>query len=88
MRDILDWRLIEGASVTRSGVTATPLTRLAALRWRGGALVWARPAGVIVQRGSSRRQVSIVDLTRLLQLAIVGVGATWLVARVARQRGE
>jgi hypothetical protein len=88
MRDMLHWRLIESPSVTECGVTATPLTRLAALRWPGGTLLWARPAGVIIQQGSSRRQVSILDLTRLFQLVILGVGASWLVARAARQRRE
>ncbi len=89
-RDFFQWRLVEGASCTRDGTTVTPLVRILAVRWPvrwpGGGLWRARPAGVIVQRDSSRRRIPLVDVTSELQLCIVVVGIL-LVARLARRRG-
>ncbi|MBF6590458.1 MAG: hypothetical protein IVW57_07985 [Ktedonobacterales bacterium] len=86
MRESIRWRLETGKSVTRDGTTVTPLTRVMLLRWPGGALVRLRPAAVLVQRGGGRRQVPVVDVTRVAQLAIIGVGIGIGVARLARHR--
>ena len=85
-REIITWRLEEGASTTRDGTTVTPLARILAIRWPGGGLLRAWPAGVIVQHDGSRRRVPIVDITRALRLGILGIGIWWLIAHSVRQR--
>jgi hypothetical protein len=84
-RKIVEWRLVEGASYTRDGTTVTPVARILAVRWPGGGFWRARPAGLIVQRNSSRRRLPLLDMTSALQVCIVAVGML-LLARVARRR--
>jgi hypothetical protein len=39
-RKFLDWRLVEGASCSRDGITITPLARILTVRWPGGGIHW------------------------------------------------
>ena len=85
MGQAVRWHLVPGASVTRDGMTITPLARQLTLRWPGGGIWWARPVGVIVRRDSTRRRVPLLDVTAALQLSIVILGALML-ARTGRRR--
>jgi hypothetical protein len=59
--------------VTVHGVTVTPRSRALVVRWPKGGLVWNRPTAVLVEHEGQLRRVPIVDVTRVLQVGLVGV---------------
>ena len=68
------------APVTVGGVTVTPLARALVVRWPGGGLVWNRPAAVLVEREGRVRRIPIVDVTRLVQAGLLGLGLALAIA--------
>ena len=60
-------------SVALLGVTVTPRSRALTIRLPNGGLVWNRPTAVVVERGGQKRQIRIVDVTRILQLGLLGL---------------
>lgn len=71
---------------TRSGqpfktgsLTVTPRSRALVVRWPFGGWVWNRPVSVTFQEGEQVRRISIIDLTRLVQLGLLGLAAIFFV---------
>jgi hypothetical protein len=70
------WALAASAApVTVGDVTVTPRARALVVRLPQGGFVWNRPTAVTVQRAGAVRQIPVVDVTRLLQLALLGLAA-------------
>lgn len=78
-------RTIEAPPITRGDTTITPLMQVILFRirlpiykqWAGYYQWWGwkRPAGVIIQAGNHPPQrIPIIDLTRVLQIGILGFG--------------
>ena len=53
--------------------TVTPHTKAIMLKFPSGALVWNRPIAVEVYDGQNRQRLSIPDITRTVQLALIGL---------------
>jgi len=60
--------------VTVGDVTVTPRARALVVRLRWGGLVWNRPTAVTVERAGQVRRIPVVDVTRILQLGVLGLG--------------
>ena len=58
--------------VTVGGVTVTPMAWTLVVRAPWGALVWNRPAAVLVERDGQVRRIPIVDVTRFAQAGLIG----------------
>ena len=71
------------ASVTLGDVTVTPRARALVVRLPQGGFVWNRPTALTVQQAGAVRHLPVVDLTRLLQLALLALAAA-IAAAVAR----
>jgi hypothetical protein len=69
------------APVTVGDVTVTPRARALVVRLPQGGLVWNRPTTVTVERAGAKRRVPVVDVTRILQLALVALAAAITAAR-------
>jgi hypothetical protein len=70
------------APVTVGEVTVTPRARALVVRLPQGGFVWNRPTAVTVQRAGAVKHLRVVDVTRLLQLALLAlVAAITAVAR-------
>jgi hypothetical protein len=67
--------------VTVDDVTVTPRARALVVRLPQGGLVWNRPTAVTVERAGAKRRVPVVDVTRILQLALVALAAAITAAR-------
>jgi hypothetical protein len=72
--DRFKWQTVSGASVTVGDVVATPQSQALAVRWPHGGWVWNRPAAVLVARGEERERIPIVDVTRVAQVGLYGLG--------------
>lgn len=70
----IEWQTQKGRPLSAGDLTVTPESRALVLRWPGGGLVWNRPVAVLLQRGDQVERRPIVDVTRLAQWAIGGVG--------------
>ncbi len=72
--DIIKWQTVSGEAVTVGDVTVVPQSQALMLRWgRYGGLVWNRPAGILVERGGQTERIPIVDVTRAVQLGLLGL---------------
>jgi hypothetical protein len=67
--------------VTFGDVTVTPRARAVVVRLPQRGFVWNRPTAVTVERAGAVRRVPAVDVTRLLQLALLALAAVIAAAR-------
>jgi len=71
---LLNRQTLLGKGITAGDITLTPQAQVLTLRWPGGGWVWNRPVAVLVERGGSVERVPIVDVTRLVQIGLYGLG--------------
>jgi hypothetical protein len=71
---LFQWRTVTGEAVTAGGRTIRPQSRALTVRWPGGGFVWNRPVALLVQQGEDSERIPIVDLTRMTQWGLAGVG--------------
>jgi hypothetical protein len=64
---------VTGSPVRVGDITVTPQSRALIVRLRFGGLVWRRPTAVLVERAGQTSRIPIVDVTRVVQLAPLGV---------------
>jgi len=73
LNELIQWQTVSGEAVTVGDVTVRPQSQALTLRWgRYGGLVWNRPAAILVERGDQTERIPIVDLTRAVQLGLLG----------------
>jgi hypothetical protein len=75
------------APVTVGEVTVTPRARALLVRLPWGGFVWNRPTAVMVERGGQVRRIPVVDVTRILQLGLLGLGVAIAVAIPSTSHG-
>lgn len=76
MRSVMDRLGAREASaepVTVDDVTVTPRSRALVVRVPGGGFVWNRPTAVLVEQDGQVRRIPIVDVTRILQVGLLGL---------------
>jgi len=74
LKDVVQWQTISGEEVTVGDVTLTPQSQALILRLPNGGLVWNRPVAVLVKRNGQTERVPVVDVTRVAQLTLLGLG--------------
>jgi hypothetical protein len=90
MGNTLEFETISGPTHVAGGVRVTPEAQVFRVRLPFGGLVWSRPSGVVIEREGRLERRPILDVTRLIQVALwvsvlaVGV-ATW---RASNKREE
>jgi hypothetical protein len=72
--DLVQWHKASGQSVVVHDLTLTPQSQVLIVRFPWGAWVWQRPTSIQVEQNGRVEQLPIVDLTRLIQLGLVGLG--------------
>ncbi|HET7089485.1 MAG TPA: hypothetical protein VFL17_12625 [Anaerolineae bacterium] len=63
---------VSGSPVQAGDITVTPQSRALIVRLPFGGLVWRRPTAVLVERAGQMSRIPIVDVTRVVQLALLG----------------
>jgi hypothetical protein len=74
LKEILQWQTLSGDRVTVGDVSLTPQSQALTIRWPRGGLVWNRPVAVLVERDGQTERIPIVDVTRMAQLELLGLG--------------
>ena len=72
--DLVQWHKASGQPVVVHDLTLTPQSQVLIVRFPQGAWVWQRPTAMQVERNGRVERLPIVDLTRLLQIGLVGLG--------------
>jgi hypothetical protein len=88
LKEMLQWQTVSGDKVTVGDVTVTPQSRALTVRWPRGGLVWNRPVAVLVERGEETERIPIVDVTRLAQLGLMGLGLVFSMIILALSIGR
>jgi hypothetical protein len=71
---MLQIQTLAGEAITTAGMTVTPQTQALVIHFGAhGGLVWNRPVAVVVERDGQTERIPIVDITRLVQVILLGV---------------
>lgn len=73
-KEMFQWQTVSGDKLTVGDVTLTPQSQALTVRWPNGGLVWNRPVAVLVERGGQTERMPVVDVTRMAQLGLLGLG--------------
>lgn len=72
LKEMIQWQTVSGRPVPVGDVTVTPQSQALVIRWPYGGIVWNRPVAILVEHGGQTERVPIVDVTRIVQLALLG----------------
>jgi len=70
---VFEAREASAEPVTVHDVTVTPRSRALVVRLPKGGLVWNRPTAVLLEQNGQARRIPIVDITRILQVGLLGL---------------
>jgi hypothetical protein len=82
LKDVFQRQQISGTTVIVNDFTITPQSQALIVRLPRGIFVWNRPTSVLVERNGEVQRFPIVDVTRILQLGLIGAGAMVTIARL------
>jgi len=71
--DLVQWHKASGQPVVVHDLTLTTQSQMLIARFPWGAWVWHRPTAVQVEQNGRVELLPIVDLTRVIQLGLVGL---------------
>lgn len=73
MKQWLYWEDVQGTPIQIGDLRLTPYSQVVGVRWPWGGWVWQRPTAVLLEQGEMVRYEPIVDVTRLITVALVGL---------------
>lgn len=79
LREMLSWETTWGEEVMAGDVTVTPQSKALVMHTPFGGLVWNRPVAVLVEYGERTERMPIVDVTRIVQLGLLGLSVIFTV---------
>ncbi len=72
LKDVFQVQTVSGQPVTVESLTVTPQSQALIVRLPIGGFVWNRPTAILVERDETAKRFPIVDITRILQLWLLG----------------
>jgi len=72
LKDVFQVQTVSGQPVTVDSITVTPQSQALIVRLPIGGFVWNRPTAILVERDGTAKRFPIVDITRILQLWLLG----------------
>ena len=82
LKDFVQWQTVSGEAVTVGDVALTPQSQALTVRWPKGGFVWNRPVAVLVERGGRTDRIPVVDVTRVAQLTLLGLGFVFTIVTI------
>ena len=75
-RDAVRWQTYIGDPITAGNIRLRPQSQALVIRaGKGFGFVWNRPVAVLVERGEAIERIPIIDVTRVAQFAMLGLGS-------------
>ena len=86
LKDVIQWQTISSSPVTVGDVAVTLQSQALTVHWPFGGFVWNRPVATWVERGEPRsvERIGVVDVTRMVQLGLLGFSLVFSIAVLAR----
>ncbi len=78
-KELIQWQTTSGQPVAAGNVTVTPQAWALTIRCPFGGLIWNRPLAVLVRRGEETKRIPIINITRSVQLGLLGLGLIFAV---------
>ena len=72
LKDLFQVQTVSGQPVTIDSITVTTQSQALIVRLPIGGFVWNRPTAILVERNGTAKRFPIVDITRILQLWLLG----------------
>lgn len=90
LKEIFQLQTMSGHPVTVGDIRVTPQSQALTVRGPFGGLVWNRPVAVLVERGQWTERIPVVDITRIVQLGLLGFSLVFSIVVLAKlaQRKE
>lgn len=82
------WQTALGTPTTVAGTTVTPESRALIVRLPFGGFVWNRPVAVLVEREGQTERIAIHDVTRILQVGLIGITVFMLIVGASTRMGR
>jgi hypothetical protein len=84
---LIQWQTIASAPVTVGDAVITLQSQALVVRCPWGRFVWNRPVAVLVERNDQVERIPIWDVTRLVQVGLLGFILTfWIVISAMMRR--
>jgi hypothetical protein len=74
IKRFVQFRTTSGEPVKKDDVTVTPISQALIITFPYGGFVWNRPLAIEVDDGKTIKRIPILDVTRIAQLSLIGVG--------------
>jgi hypothetical protein len=90
LKDLFQVQTVSGQPVTVDNITVTPQSQALIGRLPIGGFVWHRPTTILVERDGTAKRFPIIDITRILQLWLLGFSLVLSIVSVVKfsQRKE
>lgn len=72
-KNIFSKQTLTGEKRTVGEISVIPQSQLLMVRWPYGGLIWNRPQAILVEQDGQMERIRIVNLTRMSQLALLGL---------------
>lgn len=74
-KDYLKIKTFRGQSARKDNIEITPVSQTLFLNLPFYRLVWSRPVAVLVSKDGTEERLAIVDVTKLVQIVLLTIGA-------------
>ena len=90
LKDQFQVQTVVGQPVIVGDISVTPQSQAIIIRLPIGGFVWNRPTALLVEQGGQAKRIPIRDLTRILQLGLLGFCVVLSIVRLMKfsQRKE
>ena len=84
LNDVFRRQTLSSDPITVGDTTITPQSQAITVRWPTGGWVWNRPVAVLIERDGETERIPIVDVSRIAQLGLLGLGVVFSVFALMR----
>ena len=80
IKERVQWQTTSGEAVAVGDITVIPQSQALTVHLPFGGFVWNRPTAVVVERDGRAERIPIYDVTRVLQLGLLGLSLVFAFA--------
>lgn len=86
LKSTVQWQTEYGKTIVVGDVRVTPQSQALIIRWPNGGWVWNRPTAVLVEQDGQVERIPVMDVTRIIQIGLLGISLIFLVMRILTSR--
>jgi hypothetical protein len=84
LKELFQVQTVVGQPMTIGDITVTPQSQALIVHLPIGGFVWNRPTAILVEQEGQTKRISIRDVTRILQLWLLGFSLILLIVRLIK----